>query len=72
MNKAKKWDMWVIISIALLGIYILFMLYPMIKLLVNSVRDEDTGEEFAAENGSAEIAFSHPREAKLFWISLKG
>ena len=43
MSKAKKWDMWVLISIGLLGAYILFMLYPMIKLLVNSVRDEETG-----------------------------
>ena len=44
MTKAKKWDMWAIISISLLGLYILFMLYPMLKLLVNSVRDEKTGE----------------------------
>ena len=43
MTKAKKWDMWTIISISLLGVYILFMLYPMLKLLVNSVRDESTG-----------------------------
>ena len=43
MRKAKKWDMWMLISLGLLGIYILFMLFPMIKLLVNSVRDEDTG-----------------------------
>ena len=43
MAKTKKWDMWVIISIILLGTYILFMLYPMIKLLINSVRDESTG-----------------------------
>ena len=43
MTKSKKWDMWTIISISLLGLYILFMLYPMVKLLVNSVRDETTG-----------------------------
>ena len=43
MSKAKKWDMWVIISLSLLALYILFMLYPMIKLLMNSAIDEDTG-----------------------------
>ncbi len=42
MRKVKKWDMWVIISISLLILYILFMLYPMIKLLMNSVLDENT------------------------------
>lgn len=43
MTKAKKWDMWVIISIVLLALYILFMLYPMFKLLSNSILDEETG-----------------------------
>ncbi|MBQ7183167.1 MAG: iron ABC transporter permease [Clostridia bacterium] len=42
MVKTRKWDMWVIISISLMGLYILFMLYPMIKLLMNSVLDENT------------------------------
>ncbi len=43
MAKAKKWDMWMGISVALLGLYILFMLYPMFRLLINSVLDEETG-----------------------------
>ena len=43
MTRKRKWDMWVIISLGLLGLYILFMLYPMFKLLINSVRDETTG-----------------------------
>ena len=42
MVKTRTWDMWVIISISLMGLYILFMLYPMIKLLMNSVLDENT------------------------------
>ena len=33
MMKAKKWDMWMVISVALLCLYILFMLYPMFRLL---------------------------------------
>ena len=43
MMKAKKWDMWMVISIVLLCLYILFMLYPMFRLLSNSILDEETG-----------------------------
>ena len=43
MTKAKRWDMWTAISAALLGLYTLFMLYPMFRLLINSVLDEETG-----------------------------
>ena len=79
MSKAKKWDMWVIISISLLGIYILFMLYPMIKLLVNSVRDEKTGaltlryfERFFDKDQSQSFLFSLGLREELELVGLTG
>lgn len=43
MMKKKKWDMWVIVSLILLGVYCLFMLYPLLKMLMQSVQDEESG-----------------------------
>ncbi|MBQ4551511.1 MAG: iron ABC transporter permease, partial [Clostridia bacterium] len=41
--KKKKWDIWLVASMIMLGIYCLFMLYPLLKMLIQSVRDENTG-----------------------------
>ena len=41
--KKKKWDMWVIVSLILMGVYCLFMVYPLLKMLMQSVQDEETG-----------------------------
>lgn len=42
--KTKKWDMWIIASLAMMGLYLLFMMYPLIKMLVQSVQNEDSGK----------------------------
>lgn len=38
----KKWDIWVIVSVSIFGLYCLFMLYPILKMFVQSVFDNDT------------------------------
>ncbi|MEA5145862.1 MAG: iron ABC transporter permease [Candidatus Limiplasma sp.] len=35
--------MWVIVSVAIFGLYCLFMLYPILKMLIQSVFDNETG-----------------------------
>lgn len=35
--------MWVIVSLILMGVYCLFMVYPLLKMLMQSVQDEETG-----------------------------
>lgn len=44
MKTKKKADMWMGISIAILLIYGLFMMYPLFKMLVQSIFDNKTGE----------------------------
>lgn len=41
--KKRKWDIWIVASMIMLGIYCLFMLYPLLKMLIQSVRDENSG-----------------------------
>ena len=37
-NVAKKnYDVWKIVSVVILGLYILFLIYPLIKLLYNAL-----------------------------------
>lgn len=44
MNKKRKFDFWVVISLVILGLYLLFMVYPLFQIVRQSVRDENTGE----------------------------
>lgn len=44
MKKKKKFDFWVIASLVILGLYLLFMVYPLFKIVRQSVLDEKTGE----------------------------
>lgn len=43
MTKTKKYDYWVIVSLIILALYLLFMLYPVLTVTTQSVRDNDTG-----------------------------
>lgn len=42
--KKKRFDMWFWISVAIMGIYILFMLYPVVNMSLQSFFDSKTGE----------------------------
>lgn len=41
--KKKKWDMWLIASLIMMGVYCLFMMYPLLKMLIQSIQDEADG-----------------------------
>lgn len=43
MKKTKNMDIWLIVTLAVLGCYLLFLIYPMVNLLRQSVINEDTG-----------------------------
>ena len=44
MKKKRKFYFWVIASLVILGLYLLFMVYPLFKIVRQSVLDEKTGE----------------------------
>ena len=44
MKKKRRFDFWVIASLVILGLYLLFMVYPLFKIVRQSVLDEKTGE----------------------------
>lgn len=41
--KKKKLDFWIVASLVLLGLYLLFMVYPLLKIFTQSVTDEKDG-----------------------------
>ncbi|MDY4611850.1 MAG: iron ABC transporter permease [Sphaerochaetaceae bacterium] len=41
--KKKKLDFWIVASLVLLGLYLLFMVYPLLKIFTQSVTDENDG-----------------------------
>lgn len=43
MSKKRRFDVWFIITLAIFGLYILFMFYPLFQLFKSSVIDPDTG-----------------------------
>ncbi len=43
MQKKKGFDFWVIVSLIVLALYILFMVYPLMKIVKQSVIDSKTG-----------------------------
>ena len=43
-NLFKKYDVWSLVTLLLLGLYALFLIYPLMNLLTQSVVDKSTGE----------------------------
>ncbi len=43
MNRKPKFDLWTVVMFALLGIYGVFLIYPMMNLLAQAVIDKETG-----------------------------
>ncbi|MGI5174300.1 iron ABC transporter permease [Treponema sp. OMZ 840] len=43
MVKTKKPDLWVVVSLCILALYVVFMLYPVLRVTTQSVRDNTTG-----------------------------
>ena len=43
MEKKKSFNFWVIASLVVLALYLLFMVYPLVKLVSRSVVDADSG-----------------------------
>ena len=43
MKRKKGFDFWVIASLAILALYLLFMVYPLFKIMGKSVIDPKTG-----------------------------
>lgn len=41
MREKKKLDLWVVVSLIVLGIYLLFLIYPMFNVVKNSIVDPD-------------------------------
>lgn len=44
MTKTKRFDFWVIASLIVFALYLIFMLFPMLKIMMKSVVDADTGK----------------------------
>lgn len=42
--KKRKIDMWVSVSLIILLLYVVFMMYPLVKILIQSVLDNETGQ----------------------------
>ncbi len=44
MKKSKlRLDLWIVVSLAIVALYLLFMLYPVLRVTTQSVRDNETG-----------------------------
>ena len=44
MNKAKmKWDFWSVMTLVIMGIFALFLVYPLISLFASGFKDTETG-----------------------------
>lgn len=67
MKKTKKMDMWVVVSIAILCAYLLFLIYPMFNLLRQSVLTK--GGEFTMEY--FQKFFGKPYYFSTLWNSFK-
>ena len=44
MNRKPKFDLWTVVMFGLLGLYGVFLIYPMMNLLAQAVIDKETGE----------------------------
>ena len=43
MNRKPKFDLWTLVMFGLLGLYGVFLIYPMMNLLAQAVIDKETG-----------------------------
>ena len=43
LKTGSKWNMWITVSLVILALYLVFMLYPILRIMSQSVRDNDTG-----------------------------
>lgn len=44
MNKAKmKWDFWSVVTLVIMGIFALFLVYPLLSLFASGFKDTETG-----------------------------
>lgn len=66
--KKKKWDMWLVASLIMMGLYLLFMMYPLVKMLIQSVQNEETGA-FTLKYFAK--FFRDPTYASTLWNSFK-
>ena len=60
----KKADMWMGVSIAILLIYGLFMMYPLFRMLAQSIFDNKTGEVTTWRRGCCRKALTGPGSSK--------
>ena len=44
MKQKSKYDLWIIIALVLIGLYGIFLVFPLINLMFQAVIDEDTGQ----------------------------
>jgi len=44
MNEKRKFDLWTAIALAVIGLYVVFLVFPLVNLMFQSVIDEDTGK----------------------------
>ena len=68
MKRKKKLDLWIIIGLVLLGLYGLFLLFPMTNLITQAVKDKETGKFTLAY--FVEF-FSSPYYFNTLWNSFK-
>ncbi len=68
MKRKKKFDLWIIIGLVLLGLYGVFLIFPMTNLITQAVRDKETGKLTLAY--FVEF-FSSPYYFNTLWNSFK-
>ncbi len=44
MHRKMRFDLWTIISLAMLGLYAVFLILPMMNLMTQAVLDKETGQ----------------------------
>jgi iron(III) transport system permease protein len=68
MNRKPKFDLWAFIGLGILGLYGIFLIFPMMNLISQAVRDKDTG---ALTLGYFFEFFSTPYYFNTLWNSFK-
>lgn len=68
MNRKPKFDLWTFIGLGMLGLYGIFLIFPMMNLISQAVRDKDTG---ALTLGYFFEFFSTPYYFNTLWNSFK-
>lgn len=68
MNKKPRFDLWTFIGLGILGLYGIFLIFPMTNLISQAVRDKETG---ALTLGYFIEFFSTPYYFNTLWNSFK-